>query len=161
MPKLGVRLEDDGKFPWKLESPEEVLRSIRERKANELNALLRKKESRFFVRSFTSHVTRLKQLDSELKQLEGWSKPPQEMFNTGEFGPTPEGATVPTHDASGKELAKSRRDKLSKLYEAQRRGHEKWLAAVKNDPLVLDTLRATIASLTNELQTLKSQTTSP
>lgn len=48
MPKLGVRLEDDGKFPWKLSTPEEVIRQIEEKKIADLKAAINKKKTSIF-----------------------------------------------------------------------------------------------------------------
>ena len=52
MPKLGVRLEDDGKFPWKLGTPEEVIKQIKEKKIADLKAAITKKKSKFVIFPF-------------------------------------------------------------------------------------------------------------
>ena len=39
---------------------------------------------------------------------------------------------MPTHDAEGKELAKSALKKLAKLYDAQEKNYKKYLASQEN-----------------------------
>ncbi|MCJ1275917.1 hypothetical protein MMC21_003722 [Puttea exsequens] len=53
---------------------------------------------------------------------------PEEMFRTEEYGAWDEKG-VPTKDREGVELAKSRRNKLKKVWEGQRKLHEAWKAA--------------------------------
>ncbi|KAI5247422.1 hypothetical protein E4T43_01941 [Aureobasidium subglaciale] len=55
---------------------------------------------------------------------------PATMFKTKEFSEWDE-AGVPTKDAEGKEVAKSRRKKLVKEWERQIKAHDEWLASQK------------------------------
>jgi cysteinyl-tRNA synthetase len=144
MPKLGVRLEDDGVCAWKLTTPEEAMRLVSERKANERAAVLKKAENR------------RKTAEADLRQWEGFAAEPESVFRTGEFK-IPDGppGTLPTQDSEGKELSKKRRERLVKTYEAACKGHERFVQAVKEDPHFLDALRQRLADATAEVARLK------
>ena len=77
---------------------------------------------------------RRKQLEREKREREAQEKAekgkmrPQEMFRTAEFSAWNEEG-LPTRDADGKELAKSRIKKLTKDWERQKKAHETWLAS--------------------------------
>ena len=76
---------------------------------------------------------RRKQLEREKREKEAQEKAakgkmrPQDMFKTAEFGAWNEEG-LPTKDADGKELAKSRIKKLMKDWDRQKKAHETWLA---------------------------------
>jgi len=149
MPKLGVRLEDDGVVPWKLSTPEEAMRLVRERKANERAAQIRRLEGR------------RRAAESDYKQWLGFSAEPESMFPASEFTIPPRGAdgafVMPTTDAEGKEIGKGRIKKLAKQYENAKKGHEKYLAQVKQDPDFLAKLKEKLDSLDAELTKLNAE----
>lgn len=147
MPKLGVRLEDDGLIPWKLTTPEEAMRLVAEKKEKERAVALRKLEGR------------KRAAETELAQWTKFAPEPDTMFRTGEFTIPADGARieeVPKLDAEGKELAKKRRDKLNKQFEAAKKGHEKYLKAVEANPNLVKDLEKKIADLNAELEKLKN-----
>ncbi|KAH3755910.1 cysteine-tRNA ligase [Pelomyxa schiedti] len=136
LPKLGVRIEDAAKFPWKIETPEEVMRSIRERKAQELSVELKKLNSRKTM------------LEKELEQLDSWSTPLSELFPATEYKAPPPGEAVPTHDAAGVLLPKSRRSKLQKLYDSKKKGHDKWVEETTKDPQFVEKKKQLLSDTT-------------
>lgn len=147
MPKLGVRLEDDAVVPWKLTTPEEAMRLVAEKKEKERAAAIRKLEGR------------KRAAETELAQWTKFGPEPDAMFRTGEFTIPADGAPiteVPTHDAEGKELAKKRRDKLGKQFEAAKKGHEKYLKALEANPNLIADLTKKIADLTADLEKAKN-----
>jgi len=149
MPKLGVRIEDDGVVPWKLSTPEEAMRVVRERKANERAAQIRRLEGR------------RRAAESDYKQWLGFSAEPEAMFPASEFTIPPRGAdgafVMPTHDAEGKEIGKGRMKKLAKQYENAKKGHDKYLAQVKEDPEFLAKLKAKLDSIDADLAKLNQE----
>eukprot|EP00727_Mastigamoeba_balamuthi_P005796 m51a1_g1836 hypothetical protein (799) ;mRNA; r:553471-556555 len=143
MPKLGVRLEDDGKFPWKLSTPEEELRHVAERKMAELIAKQRKAEAR------------KRGLEGDLKQMTAWATAPDQIWSADEFTlPAPAGQP-PTHDKEGKEVSKKRREKLQKQYDNAAKGHEKYLKAIAENPNYMDDLRKKLDEADAEILALK------
>ena len=147
MPKLGVRLEDDGLIPWKLTTPEEAMRLVAEKKEKERAVAIRKLEGR------------KRAAETELAQWAKFAPEPDSMFRNGEFTIPQDGAPiteVPKLDAEGKELAKKRRDKLNKQFEAAKKGHEKYLKAVEANPNLVKDLEKKIADLNAELEKLKN-----
>nr|POE87546.1 cysteine--trna ligase [Quercus suber] len=65
---------------------------------------------------------------ADRERLEKGKMSPLDMFRTSEFSAWDEGG-LPTKDAEGKEVAKSRMKKLKKDWERQHKAHEAWLAA--------------------------------
>lgn len=147
MPRLGVRLEDDGVCKWKLTTPEEAMRLVIERRANERAAQLKKAEGR------------VKRAEEEIAAFEAQSAGPDAVLRTAEFAPLPADApagTFPTHDAQGKELSKKRRERLVKQYEQAKKAHEKHLALVRENPNALAELRAKLAAAVAERDALRA-----
>ena len=146
MPKLGVRLEDDGVAPWKLSTPEEAMRLVRERRANERAAQVRRLEGR------------RRAAESDYKQWLGFSAAPEAMFAPAEFTIPARAAdgsfVLPTHDAEGKEIGKGRMKKLAKQYENAKKGHEKYLVQAQQDPDFLAKLKDKLDALDAELAKL-------
>jgi len=149
MPQLGVRLEDDSVCKWKLTTPEEAMRIVRERRENERTAQIKKAENR------------KKKLEDDIAAFEAnEAGPDATVLRTAEFAPLPPDApagTFPTHDAQGKELSKKRKERLAKQYEAARKAHEKHLALVRENPNALAELREKLAAATAELEALKAK----
>ncbi|TKA83569.1 hypothetical protein B0A55_00376 [Friedmanniomyces simplex] len=65
---------------------------------------------------------------AEQKKLEQGKLSQPEMFRTSEYSAW-DAEGLPTHDAEGKEVAKSRGKKLRKEWERQRKLHQGWVAA--------------------------------
>ena len=133
-----MRIEDDAKFPWKIGTPEEVMRQIAEKREADRRAALAKKKNK------------LRSLEAEVKQYHEWEKEPEAVFEAEGF-PRAEGGGVPTHDKDGKELPKKRRDKLQKRYDSLAKGHQKYLNAIKADPALFETLDKQKAALQAEI----------
>ena len=138
LPRLGVRIEDDAKFPWKIGTPDEVMRQIAEKREADRRAALAKKKNK------------LRSLEAEVKQYHEWEKEPEAVFEAEGF-PRAAGGGVPTHDKDGKELPKKRRDKLQKRYDSLAKGHQKYLNAIKADPALFETLDKQKAALQAEI----------
>lgn len=114
LPHLGIRLEDRAKGQeaiWKYED-KEVLLKEREAKINEKQ----KKEEE-----------KRKRKEDELKKK---STPPQEwfkVFRAAEFSQFEAETGLPTHDAKGKELSDSIKNKLKKEWNKQKEVFDKYL----------------------------------
>jgi len=150
LPPLGVMLEDDAVVPWKLSSPEEAVRAVKEKKTAARTAALRKLEGR------------KRAAEQEIAQWTAFAAEPEDqVFPESEYTRLPKAAdgsfVIPTHDAQGNDLGKGRAKKLAKQYEAAKKGHEKYLAQVKQDPQFLDKLKEKLASLTKEMETLLAE----
>jgi len=122
LPQLGVLLDDrdDGKALVKLVGQAEIQRIKEEKKKREEEKAAKKAAQ---------------QAELEKKKLERLEKgriAPEEMFKAGEhsgqFSQYDEQG-IPTHDVNGQELAKSRRKKLQKDWEIQKKLHAEFLAA--------------------------------
>jgi len=119
LPNLGVRLEDK-------ESEPTVIKLV------DKNELLREKEAKL-------KAEEAKRLEKEKKKAEQAAKqaknkiPPSEMFKTetDKFSKFDDKG-MPTHDAEGKEVSKALLKKLQKLYAAQEKKYNEFLASSKS-----------------------------
>jgi len=150
LPPLGVMLEDDAVVPWKLSSPEEAVRAVKEKKTAARTAALRKLEGR------------KRAAEQEIAQWTAFAAEPEDqVFPESEFTRLPKAEdgsfVIPTHDAQGNDLGKGRIKKLTKQYEAAKKGHEKYLAQVKEDPQFLEKLKEKYASLSKEMEALLAE----
>jgi len=121
---LGVALDDqeDGKALVKL-VPAEQLRAARDEKA----AMARDKAEKKAAAQAAAEAKRL-------ERLEKGRLPPSELFKTGQHAQEYskyDSEGLPTHDAKGEELPKSRTKKLKKEYDVQAKLHEAFLAESK------------------------------
>ncbi|KAL1970895.1 hypothetical protein VTN77DRAFT_2729 [Rasamsonia byssochlamydoides] len=110
---LGVYLEDRDNLPALVRPVTKELIQAREEKAAR---------------------ARQKQLEREQREKEALAKAEKgrishlEMYRTAEFSAWDEDG-IPTHDAAGQEITKSRAKKLRKDWERQKKAHEAWLAS--------------------------------
>ncbi|KAL1981904.1 hypothetical protein VTN96DRAFT_2033 [Rasamsonia emersonii] len=110
---LGVYLEDRDNLPALVRPVTKELIQAREEKAAR---------------------ARQKQIEKENREKEALKKAEKgrishlEMFRTAEFSAWDEDG-IPTHDAAGEEISKSRAKKLRKDWEKQKKLHEAWLAS--------------------------------
>lgn len=110
---LGIYLEDRENLPALVRPVTKELLQLREEKVAKL---------------------RQKQLDKEKREREAREKAEKgrlshlEMFRTNEYSAWDEDS-VPTRDAAGEEITKSRAKKLKKDWERQKKLHEAWLVA--------------------------------
>lgn len=113
----GVCLDDrDAGQPALLKCiPKEQLIAARDQRQAELGAQQEKKET---ARLERQRLEREKLEEGKLSQLE--------MFRTSEFSAWDEDG-IPTKDAQGEEINKSRSKKLRKDWERQKKKHEAWL----------------------------------
>jgi len=83
------------------------------------------------------------------------------MFTPAEFTIPARGEdgafVIPTLDNEGKPLSKGRSKKIVKQYENAKKGHEKYLAQVKQDPDFLAKLKEKLDSIDAELAKLKEE----
>lgn len=110
---LGVYLEDRDNLPALVRPVTKELIQAREEKAAR---------------------ARQKQIEKENREKEALKKAEKgrlshlEMYRTAEFSAWDEDG-IPTHDAAGEEISKSRAKKLRKDWEKQKKLHEAWLAS--------------------------------
>jgi cysteinyl-tRNA synthetase len=144
LPQLGVRLEDAGKFPWKIGTPEEVMKQIADKKIADCKAALQKKK------------TRLRSLENEIKQFHDWQLEPEAIFDSEGF-PRAEGGGIPTQDKDGKEIPKKRLEKMQKRYASAIKGHKKYLDSINANPKLFETLDDQKALLQKEIAQEESE----
>ncbi|KAJ5794688.1 hypothetical protein N7457_001287 [Penicillium paradoxum] len=80
------------------------------------------------ARALQKQADKLKKEQEALKKLEKGKLSHLEMFRTNEYSTWDEEG-MPTRDAAGEEITKSRAKKLRKDWERQKKAHEAWLAA--------------------------------
>jgi cysteinyl-tRNA synthetase len=121
MVDLGVALDDqeDGRALVKL-VPAEQLRAARDEKAAAMKAKSDKKAA-----SLAAAEAKRRE------KLEKGKVSPKELFATPEFSKW-DSEGMPTHDAQGEELAKSRVKKIKKEWDAQAKLHEAYLAEMQS-----------------------------
>ncbi|KAJ5495202.1 cysteine--tRNA ligase [Penicillium diatomitis] len=110
---LGIYLEDRDNLPALIRPVTREMIQAREEK----EARVKQKQ-----------LEKQKREQEALKQLERGKLSHSEMFRTQEFSAWDEDG-MPTRDASGEELTKSRTKKLRKDWERQKKAHEAWLAS--------------------------------
>ncbi|KAL4926048.1 cysteine--tRNA ligase [Aspergillus undulatus] len=110
---IGIYLEDRENLPAIVRPVSRDLIQAREEKAAQALQKQREKEAKE---------------KEALKKLEKGKLSHLEMFRTNEYSAW-DGEGLPTHDAAGEEIAKSRAKKLRKDWERQKKLHETWLAS--------------------------------
>ncbi|BDD55993.1 hypothetical protein MPDQ_006444 [Monascus purpureus] len=110
---LGIYLEDRDNQPALVRPVTKELAQAREEKA---------------ARARQKQLEREKKEQEALKRLEKGKLSHLEMFRTNEFSAWDEEG-IPTRDAAGEEITKSRAKKLRKDWERQKKLHETWLAS--------------------------------
>ena len=122
LPKVGVRVEDDGKTQWKLGDPAEIQKAIEDRK-RAAQAQARKKLE-----------NRKADLERKVKNFREWAKDPAEA--------------VPELPA---EASASQKKKHEKLRKAAEKNHATYLAEAAKDPEFLAKLEAQLQEVTAQL----------
>ncbi|KAJ2309418.1 cysteinyl-tRNA synthetase [Coemansia sp. RSA 2705] len=122
LPPLGVVIDDhgDGRALVKLADPAELRR---ERERHETAAAAQREAKQRAAR------------DAELKRqarLEKGKQPPADMFRTPDYSAW-DARGVPTADAAGEPLSKSKLKKLAKDFDAQLKLHQKYLESLNTD----------------------------
>lgn len=110
---LGVYLEDRDNLPALIRPVTREMIQAREDKAEKARQKVAAQKARE---------------EEALKKLEKGKLSHLEMFRTNEFSAWDEEG-LPTKDAAGEDVAKSRAKKLRKDWERQKKAHEAWLAA--------------------------------
>jgi cysteinyl-tRNA synthetase len=80
------------------------------------------------ARALQKQADKLKKEQEALEKLEKGKLSHLELFRTNEYSAWDEDG-MPTHDAGGEEVTKSRAKKLRKDWERQKKAHEAWLAS--------------------------------
>eukprot|EP01027_Heterolobosea_sp_BB2_P020529 GEZU01029287.1.p1 GENE.GEZU01029287.1~~GEZU01029287.1.p1 ORF type:complete len:781 (+),score=306.65 GEZU01029287.1:102-2444(+) len=140
MPELGVRFEDEGEFPWKLDSPEQLIKERDEKKRAAARIARQKLE---------------KSLQALKRDLEKWEKaqlPPQEYFKAENKYSQFNEAGMPTHDIEGKELTKTAMKKVEKEFEWVDKAHKAFQKALAEDSNFMNALREKISNIENRLR---------
>lgn len=138
MPQLGIRFEDYGDFPWKLENKQDMLN---EKEEKQRQAKEQQKQK----------LQKAKQVvDSEIEKWERARTPPKEALSD-KYSKFDE-AGVPTHDLEGKEVSKNAAKRLSKEFQKATQDHQKYLDKVAENPNFLQDLRAKSADLAAKLR---------
>ncbi|KAK3937140.1 tRNA synthetases class I (C) catalytic domain-containing protein [Diplogelasinospora grovesii] len=117
---LGIYLEDrDPPLPAIVRPLD---RSLQEARAERESAAAAKLEARL----------KKEQADAERKRLadQKAAQPHTDMFKTSEYSEW-DADGIPTKDATGQEVTKSKRKKMTKEWEKQKKVHEEWLASKK------------------------------
>ncbi|TKA83564.1 hypothetical protein B0A55_00379 [Friedmanniomyces simplex] len=114
---LDIYLEDRDGLPALIRP---LSQSLREERASRDAASASKAAAKDKAKAEAEAAEQKKLEQGELSQLE--------MFRTSEYSAW-DAEGLPTHDAQGKEVAKSRGKKLRKEWERQRKLHEGWVAA--------------------------------
>jgi len=94
--------------------------------AEELRAAREEKERKAAEREATKEVARLKREEEEKKKVEAAKLDPRTMYRTGEWSAWDEDG-IPTKDAKGEEVTKSRSKALKKGWDRQKKLHDGWL----------------------------------
>ncbi|CAL5871377.1 uncharacterized protein PFLUO_LOCUS5627 [Penicillium psychrofluorescens] len=110
---LGVYLEDRDNLPALVRPVTREMLQAREEKAE---------------RARQKQLERQKQEQEALKRLEKGKLSHLEMFRTNEYSAWDTDG-IPTRDAAGEEITKSRAKKLRKDWDRQKKAHEAWLAS--------------------------------
>ncbi|KAJ5831896.1 hypothetical protein N7474_000207 [Penicillium riverlandense] len=111
---LGVYLEDRDNLPALVRPVTREMLQAREEKA---------------ARARQKQLEKQKQEQEALKRLEKGKLSHLEMFRTNEYSAWDTDG-IPTRDAAGEEITKSRAKKLRKDWDKQKKAHEAWLATV-------------------------------
>lgn len=110
---LGIYLEDRDNLPALVRPVTQEMIKAREEKE---------------ARARQKQLDKQKREQEALKQLEKGKLSHLEMFRTNEYSAWDDEG-LPTRDANGEEITKSRSKKLRKDWERQKKAHEAWLAA--------------------------------
>jgi cysteinyl-tRNA synthetase len=111
--ELGIYLEDRDNLPALVRPvTQEMIQAQKEKEA----------------RARQKQAEKLKREQEALKQLEKGKLSHLEMFRTSEYSAWDDEG-LPTRDAQGEEITKSRAKKLRKDWERQKKAHEAWVAA--------------------------------
>jgi len=113
MPPLGVRLMDDGAFPYSLVDPEQLMKEIEEKEAAE-----RKQKE-------TKLKKRIDALKREIKSYENCPHPKDVYAVDKRYSKLNEEGK-PTHKESGEELNKNEKKKIDKDWNAKMKNFEKY-----------------------------------
>lgn len=92
----------------------------------ELIAARQQRQAEFLAQKEKKEAARLEKEKQERERLEQGKLSPTDMFRTDEFSAWDEDG-LPTKDAKGEDVAKSRSKKLRKDWERQKKKHELWL----------------------------------
>ncbi len=147
MPPLGVRLEDSGIRPYKLDSPEVVMKEIAE---NKLAAAKAAKKSTFLPErtalTYLGIDSKVRNIQSELEELEEGKLTPQDAFIKEGYKEFDQDG-IPTKDSEGKEVGKNAKKKLQKALERQQKLHQKYCDKLHNDPEYINNKKKELAEL--------------
>ncbi|BFU18438.1 cysteine--tRNA ligase, putative [Entamoeba histolytica HM-1:IMSS-B] len=141
LPKVGVRVEDDGKTAWKLGNPEEILASIEEKKKVAREQAFKKKQSK------------RADLVKKISNYKSWASDPNDLFK--EY-PKPENGIIPTVGLDGKPIGKKQGQKLEKLYKAAVKNNELYKAELAKDSEFLSKLEEQVHQLDKEIEEMKN-----
>lgn len=120
LPPLGVRLEDRPDAPralWKRDDPASIQRDVERRREQER------------ARAEAKAARKREAEERQREELRRGEQEPQSMFREPQSFSQWREDGVPTHDAQGNELDKSRVKKMAKEQQRQRRLHDKYLEA--------------------------------
>ncbi|KAF8244239.1 hypothetical protein K440DRAFT_559378 [Wilcoxina mikolae CBS 423.85] len=113
---LGVSLDDR-------DSSQALIKFV---PAEELRAAREEKERKAAEREATKEAARIKREEEEKKKVEAAKVDPRTMYKTEEWSAWDEDG-IPTKDAKGEEVTKSRSKALKKGWERQKKLHDGWL----------------------------------
>lgn len=150
---LGVRLEDVAapgggavKSVWKLDDPAKLLRERDEKRREELNTRVTK------LRNKSDKLTK------DIAKIAEATQSPRDLFaaQTAAYSQFDESGK-PTHDAEGKELAKSTAKTVTKTFESRDRAHKDFLAKKEKNPEFLEEMKKELADMADEIAKIEAQ----
>lgn len=139
LPPLGLRLEDTPNAPklWKLDSPENVMNEIKQKKEAAASAAKKKLEQKLI------------NLENEIKRAEQSSVPPSELFSKTEYSQF-DAKGIPTH-VGETEITKSARKKLEKTMQTQEKNYKQHQDRLAKDPNYIANMKQEKESIIKQL----------
>ncbi|PRP76349.1 hypothetical protein PROFUN_15265 [Planoprotostelium fungivorum] len=131
LPPLGVRLTDGPKgATWSFDEPDVLIKEIQQKKEAEAKKQREKEEAALekmkkIEKGKTAPDDLFKGQEDKYSQYDEQLDKPEAVISIRTTAKAMQG--VPTHDAEGKELNKSRLKTLKKEYDAQVKAHATWL----------------------------------
>jgi len=145
MPNFGVRLTDDGDFPFDFVDREKLLKELNEQKINSLNTDISGLQKKLNTKE-NDFNTANEALSTNINDL---FKDKNIVLN--------DDGTIPSTDKDGTKIAKSALKKLTKLKSQHDAKRKKLEEQLKSDPDYLIKLENDINDLRNQITTLKEK----
>ncbi|ELP85339.1 cysteinyl-tRNA synthetase, cytoplasmic, putative [Entamoeba invadens IP1] len=140
LPKIGIRVEDDGKTQWKLGDPKEIMAALEEKKRVAHEQAKKKKENK------------KADLLKKITNFKAWSVNPDDMFK--EY-PKPENGVIPTVGLDGQPLGKKASQKLEKQYKTAQKNYNSYKTEFDKDNQFVEKMEQQVQTIEKELANMK------